>query len=57
MEFLEGGNLAFHLRKLKKFNEKQVKFISAEIICGLLVLHSKGIIHWSEFYILKSIKT
>ena len=49
MEFLEGGNLAFHLERLKKFSEEQVKFISAEIICGLLVLHKEKIIHWLIF--------
>ena len=42
---MSGGNLAFHLEKVKKFNQKQVKFYSAQIICGLLYLHNKDIIH------------
>jgi serine/threonine protein kinase len=45
MEVLNGGDLLFHLRKLKTFNENQVKFYSAQILCGIQYLHSKGIVH------------
>ena len=45
-EFVNGGSLAFHLQKIKKFSEIQVKFYSAQIICGLLFLHKTGFIYW-----------
>jgi serine/threonine protein kinase len=46
MEFMNGGNLAFHLEKVKKFSEVQVNFFSAQIVCGLTYLHDRGFIHW-----------
>ncbi len=42
---MNGGSLAFHLEKIKRFTENQVKFYSAQIVCGLLYLHDKGFIH------------
>ena len=45
-EFVNGGSLAFHLEKIRKFSEIQVKFYSAQIICGLLFLHKAGFIYW-----------
>ncbi len=46
MEFMECGSLAFHLEKTNYFTEYQVKFFSAQIVCGMLFLHKKGFIHW-----------
>ncbi len=45
MDFVNGGSLAFHLDKKKKFDEARVKFYSAQIVCGLLYLHSKNFIY------------
>ena len=45
MDFMNGGSLAFHLEKRIKFPEDQVKFYSAQIVCGLLYLHDKGFIY------------
>ena len=45
MEFLNGGDLEFHLKEQIMFSERIVRYYSAEIICGLTFLHSKGIIH------------
>ena len=49
MEFMNGVSLAFHLDKLKRFNEQQVKFYSAQIVSGLLFLHKHGYIHWWDY--------
>ena len=45
MEYLNGGSLSWHLHKLKMFKEKQVKFYTAQILCGIQYLHSKQIVH------------
>ncbi|OCT80476.1 hypothetical protein XELAEV_18027288mg, partial [Xenopus laevis] len=45
MEYLSGGNLGDELDKRGRFDMDRVRFYSAEIICGLQFLHSKGIIH------------
>lgn len=39
------GELNFHLRAQKKFNESTAKFIAAEIILALEYLHSQDIIY------------
>jgi serine/threonine protein kinase len=46
MEFMSGGNLAFHLEKIKQFYQVQVNFFAGQIVCGLSFLHDKGFIHW-----------
>ena len=38
-EFMQGGELFFHLRKSYKFTEKRAKFYTAEIILALEYLH------------------
>jgi len=45
MDFMQGGELFFHLRKAIKFNEQRTQFHAAEIILALEYLHSKGIIY------------
>jgi serine/threonine protein kinase len=45
MDFMNGGELFFHLRKDKKFSENRAKFYAAEIILALEHLHSKGVIY------------
>ena len=45
IDFLNGGELFFHLRKEMKFNEDRTRFYAAEILLALECLHSNGIIY------------
>ena len=45
MEFINGGELFFHLKKDKKFDEARAKFYAAEIILALEYLHNNGVIY------------
>lgn len=46
MDFLNGGELFFHLKWEKRFTENKARFYAAEVLLGLKHLHSKGIIYW-----------
>jgi len=45
LDYVNGGELFFHLQRDKKFSEERVKFYSAEILLALEHLHTNGIIY------------
>lgn len=45
MEYVNGGELFFHLRRSRVFGEDRTRFYGAEIISALGYLHSQGIIY------------
>lgn len=45
LDFIEGGNLYQNLFKVKRFNEKAVKFFAAQLVLAFGFLHDEGIVH------------
>lgn len=46
MDFLNGGELFYHLKKAGWFTENRAKFYAAEVTLALKHLHERGIIYW-----------
>lgn len=45
LSYAKNGELLKYIRKIGSFDETCTRFYSAEIVCALEYLHSKGIIH------------
>jgi len=45
MDYINGGELFYHLQKEEKFTDDRVRFYCAEIICGLEYLHSSHVLY------------
>jgi serine/threonine protein kinase len=45
MEYVNGGELFFHLSREKRFSEARTKFYGAEIISALGYLHHHNIVY------------
>lgn len=45
MDLLTGGDLRFHIGRMRRFKENQTKFFIACILVGLEYLHENNIIH------------
>jgi serine/threonine protein kinase len=45
MDFLNGGELFFHLRKETKFSERRACFYAAQLVEAIRCLHTNGVIY------------
>jgi serine/threonine protein kinase len=45
MDLMPGGDLRYHIGKMRRFSEEQTKFFVACILLGLEYLHNNNIIH------------
>jgi serine/threonine protein kinase len=45
MDFVNGGGLYYYLEQYESLDEERSKFYTAEILCGLEYLHSRGIVY------------
>ena len=45
VDYLPGGELFYHLRKIHRFEENVARFYAAEILLGLQYLHENNIVY------------
>lgn len=45
MDFMNGGELFYHLNKEKTFDQDRIRFHVAEIVLAVEALHQEGIIY------------
>ena len=45
MDLCTGGEIFFHLNRLRQFSEDHAKFYFSEILLGLEYLHSKSVVY------------
>ncbi|KAI8823050.1 kinase-like domain-containing protein [Fimicolochytrium jonesii] len=45
MEYINGGELYFHVSRFGRFGEERVRFYCAELVLALQCLHDKGIVY------------
>lgn len=45
MDYIDGGDLRYHIGKRRRFSEVETKFFMANMIVGLEYLHQNNIIH------------
>ncbi len=45
MQYVNGGELFFHLQQESRFNEMRVKFYAAEIVSAFEYLHARQIVY------------
>jgi serum/glucocorticoid-regulated kinase 2 len=44
MDFINGGELFFHLKNERRFEEKRVKFYAAELLLAFEHLHKQNVV-------------
>ena len=45
IDYLSGGDLRYHIGRMRTFSELQAKFIAASVLVGLEYCHNLGVIH------------
>ncbi|XP_037088828.1 putative protein kinase C delta type homolog [Pollicipes pollicipes] len=45
MEFLNGGDLMFHIQQSGRFDQDRARFYAAEVLCGLEYLHARHVVY------------